>query len=156
MSALLLRPVADTSRRARLYQLSQGPWPEVRHDETHPGDTVALLRAGGVTGYLGQVNLARWTLPDTPQTALPGHAAFQAPWPGQRAVVPVAAHRGPAGHWHDTPSDAVLLLAAVWARTNGEICASLVVQGDQAVPVEPARLWHWLHWAEGDALAALG
>lgn len=156
MSVLTLRPVTDTTRRARLYQIAHGPWPEVRLTAFHHGDTVALLRAGGVTGYLGQINLMRWTLPDTPRRTLPGHAAFRAPWPGQRAVLPVAGVQDGTGRWHETQRDAVRWLAAVWARTDGELCASVVVEDGQAVSVPPARLWQWLHWAEGDALAALG
>lgn len=152
MSALALRPVADTTRRARLYQITHGPWPEVHLTALHPGDTVSLLRAGGVTGDLGQVDLVRWTLPDTPRRTLPGHAAVRAPWPGQRAVLPVAAVQDVTGRWHDTQRDAVRWLAAVWARTDGELCASVVVEDGLAVSVPPARWWPWLHWAEGDAL----
>ena len=155
MSALALRPVADATRRARLYQIAQGPWPDAHLNQLLPGDPVPLLRAGGVTGYLGQVDLARWTLPDTPRDTLPGHAAFRAPWPGQRAVVPVAAHQDVGGHWHDTPSDVVVWLAAVWIRRGGEVQVSVVTHGGQAQPIPLARLWHWLHWAEAAALAAL-
>lgn len=155
MSALALRPVADTTRRARLYQIAQGPWPVPVEAITRPGGIVAILRAGGVTGYRGQVDRAIWSLPDVPREALPGHPAFHEPWPGRRAVVVAAACQDAGGVWTDTTSDEVMLLAAVWERQGDRVAAGLVSQEGRAVRVPPGRLWPWLHWGMDDALAAL-
>ncbi|WP_412027950.1 hypothetical protein [Deinococcus yunweiensis] len=137
MSALALRPVADTTRQARLAQIAPGPWPEVGLTARHPGEPVPLLRGSGVTGDRGRVNLVRWTLSDTPHSTLPDHAAVRAPWPGQRGVLMVAGVQEVVGRWHDAQRDAVLGLAAVWARPDGEACASLGGQDGRAVPMPP-------------------
>lgn len=155
MSALALRLVADTTRRARLYQIAQGPWPTPSEEITRPGGSVAILRAGGVTGYRGQVDRAIWSLPDVPRETLPGHPAFRAPWPGQRAAVVAAACQDAVGRWTDTTSDEVLLLAAVWEPQGDRVAVGLVSEDGRTLHVTPARLWHWLHWGLDDALAAL-
>ncbi|MFC3833535.1 hypothetical protein [Deinococcus rufus] len=154
-SVLALRPVRDASRIARLSQIAQGPWLLQYQPILLPGDDVTLLRAGGVTGYRGHVTPGTWGLPDTPRDTLAGHPAFQTAWPGQRGVVAASAVQHRAGTWHDTPSGEVLLLAAVWTHHERDVTVSLVVQDGLAQTVAPARLWHWLHWPQDDALAAL-
>ncbi|WP_168734966.1 hypothetical protein [Deinococcus sp. KSM4-11] len=57
MSIQAIRPVADTTRQDRLFQIFQEPWSLVEEEATPAGE-VTLLRAGGRTGYRGQVDLA--------------------------------------------------------------------------------------------------